>query len=129
MEVIRLVGSTKGPAAARQELEARIKAGGQVSAYQIGLAELGFAQGNVADSVKLLENLGSSADSCENALAAKVKLAEFYFSKKKFDEADALVSQILGEDRRNACGMKLRAQVHIERGQLKRLSVICARHE
>ena len=119
MEVIRLLGSTKGPAAARQELEARIKAGGQVSAYQIGLAELDFAQGNVTDSVKLLENLGSSADSRESALAAKVKLAEFYFSKKKFDEADALISQILGEDRRNAGGMKLRAQVRIERGQLE----------
>ena len=119
MEVIRLLDTTKGPAAARQELEARIKAGGQVSAYQIALAEFDFAQGNVTDSVKLLENLGSSADSRETALAAKVKLAELYFRKKKSDEAEALVSQILREDNRNASGLKLRAQIRLEHGQFE----------
>ena len=119
MEVIRLLGTTKGPAAARQELEARIKAGGQVSAYQIALAEFDFAQGNVTDSVKLLENLGSSANSRETALAAKVKLAQLYFSKKKIDEAETLVSQILREDNRNASGLKLRAEIRIEHGQLE----------
>jgi tetratricopeptide (TPR) repeat protein len=118
MEVIHLLGTIKGPAAARQELEARIKAGGQVSAYQLALAEFEFAQGNVKDSVSLLENLGSNADTRETALAAKAKLAEFYLSTKRFDEAEALVSQILRQDSRNASGLKLRAQVRLERGQL-----------
>ena len=118
MEVIRLLGTTKGLAAARQELEARIKAGGQVSAYQIALAEFDFSQGNVKDSVSLLENLGSSADSRDTALAAKVKLAELYFSTKKLDDAEVLVSQILGEDSRNANGLKLRAEIRLAHGQL-----------
>ena len=118
MDVIRLLRTTKGLAAARQELEARIKAGGQTSAYQIALAEFDFAQGNVKDSFSLLKNLGSSTDSRETALAAKVKLAELYFGTKKFDEAEVLVSQILREDSRNTGGLKLRAEILMEHGQL-----------
>jgi tetratricopeptide (TPR) repeat protein len=117
MDAMRLLRITRGPTAARQELEARIKAGGQTSAYQIASAEFDFAQGNVTDSFSLLKNLGGTADSRETALAAKVKLAEFYFTTKKLDEAEALVSQILREDSRNTSGLKLRAEILMVHGQ------------
>jgi len=117
MEAIRLLGTLKGPAAAHQKLQARIQAGGQVSEYQIALAELDFAQGNVKDSISLLENLDRSVDSRDNALAAKVKLAALHFRMKKFDEAEALISQILREDGRNVSGLKLRAEIRLADGQ------------
>jgi tetratricopeptide (TPR) repeat protein len=109
---------TRGPTATRQELETRIKASGQTSAYQMALAEFNFAQGNVTDSFNLLRNLGSTTDSRETALAAKVKLAELYFTTKKLDEAEELVSQILREDSRNTSGLKLRAAIFMVHGQL-----------
>lgn len=115
LEVVRFLNTTKGPAAAQQELEARIRAGGQVFRYQIALSELHFAQGNFADSFKLLENLAGSA-SAEQALAAKVKQAEMQLGLKKFDAAEALVSDVLGKDSRNLGGLRLRATIRMERG-------------
>ena len=45
----------KGATAARQELVTRIAAGGDVFQYQLTLADLDFARGNLADSSKLLD--------------------------------------------------------------------------
>ena len=118
MDVIRLLRTTKGPAAARQELEARIKKGGQVSEYQIALAEFEIGQGNVRDGVSCSRIWAAVKLPAKSALAAKIKLAEFYFGTKKFDEAETLVSQILREDSRNVSGLKLLAGIRIGRGQL-----------
>jgi predicted negative regulator of RcsB-dependent stress response len=103
----------KGASAARQELTDRIKAGAQAFKYQLALAEFDVAQGNVADSVKLLEGLAKNAPSPEDAVAAQVRLAQIQFNQKKFDSAEALVSKILiptaaiwmvcGSERRFAC--------------------------
>ena len=45
LNVVRFLQQLKGPAAAREELLARIKAGADVAKYQIALAEFDFAQG------------------------------------------------------------------------------------
>ena len=118
MDVVRLLRTIKGPAAAREELQARIRAGGQVSDYQIALAQLDFAQGDAHKSVSLLENLGKNSDFPETALLAKVKLAEIYFAKGKIDEANELVSQILQKDHRNPGALKVRAEIHLKQGQV-----------
>jgi cellulose synthase operon protein C len=118
LNVVRFLQQFKGPAAARQELLARINAGGEVFQYQIALAEFDVAQGNVADSIQLLENLISGARSREDALAAQVKLAQLQFTRRKLDVAEALVSDIMRKDSRNIGGLKLRALLHMEGGQL-----------
>jgi len=118
MDVIRLLHAVKGPAAAREEIQARIRAGGQVSAYQIALAEFDLAHGKVKDSISLLEQLGRSADSPQTSLTAKIKLAELYVGTKDFDKAQVLIAEILREESRNAGGLKLRAQIRLEQGQL-----------
>ena len=118
LDVVRFLQQVKDPAAARSELMARIKAGGQVFQYQIALAEFDFAQGNVTDSIHLLESLASNAHSSEDALAAQIKLAQIQFSQKKFDAAEELDSAILRKDSRNIDGLKLRALIRMERGQL-----------
>jgi cellulose synthase operon protein C len=118
LNLVRYLHQFKGPAAARQELMARIKAGGQVFQYQLALADLDLAEGKVADGVQLLENLVSNAGAPEDALAAQVKLAQVQFQQKKFDRAEELVSSILRKDSRNIDGLKSRASIRLQRGQL-----------
>jgi tetratricopeptide (TPR) repeat protein len=118
LNVVLFLQQIKGPVAARQELMARINAGGQAFQYQLALAEFDLAQGRIADSIQLLENLVSSARSPEDKLAAQVKLAQIQFRQKKFDVAEALVSSVLRKDNRNIDGLKLRAAIRLQQGQL-----------
>ena len=118
LDVVRFLHATKGPTAARQELVTRINAGGQVFPYQIALAEYDFAQGNIADSIRLLESLVSNAGSPQQVLTAQIKLAEMHLSSKKLDLAEQLISDVLRKDSRNTSGLKLRASIRMERGQL-----------
>ena len=117
LDIVRFLRTVKGPAAARQELLTRISAGREAFRYQMALAEFDFAQGNLNDSIRLLENL-AKLDSREQALAAQAKLAEIHFSTKKFDAAETLVSEILLKDKRNTTALKLRAALRLEHGQL-----------
>jgi tetratricopeptide (TPR) repeat protein len=118
MDVVRFLLQFKGPNAARQEVMARINAGGQVVRYQFALAELDFKQGDVADSTRLLESLIGSALSPEDKLAAQVKLAQIQFQQQKFDIAESLVSSVLHTDSRNIDGLKLRAALRLQQGRL-----------
>ena len=93
LNVVRFLQQVKGPAAAREELLARIKAGADVFKYQIALAEFDFAQGRPDDSIQLLEKLISDARAREDAVAAQVKLAQIQFSRKNLDAAKALVAE------------------------------------
>jgi cellulose synthase operon protein C len=117
LDLIRFLYSTKGPASARQELVARINAGTDVFPYQIALAEFDYGQGNFADAFKLLETLASKANSPEQALTAKIELAEMNLGRKNIDAADAIVSDILAHDSRNVNALKVRASIRLERGQ------------
>src|SRR5262249_44276347 len=118
LDVARYMNMIKGPAAARQELRARISAGGDVFPFQIALAELHFAEGNFDDAVQLLETLASSGGPRAQALSAQVKLAEMALARKKADAAEALVSKILKEDNRNINALKLRATIRMDRSEL-----------
>src|SRR5262245_55694311 len=119
LNVVRFLQGVKGAAAARDELVARINAGQQAFRYQIALAEFDFAQGNLADSIRLLETLASGARSRDDALAAQVKLAQIQLSRKNFGAAEALVADILRKDSHNIDGLKLRASIRMEHGQLE----------
>jgi len=63
--------------------------GGEVFPFQIALAELHFAEGNVNDAVQLLETLAGSASSRAQALSAQVKLAEMHLRRKEPDAANS----------------------------------------
>ena len=81
----------KGPAAAREELVARIGAGGRVFPYQIALAKFDFTQGNITDGTQLLEKLISSSSSADDVLTARTTLAELYMSKNNIAAAEPLI--------------------------------------
>jgi pentatricopeptide repeat protein len=116
LDVVRFLVATKGAGAGRDELSTRIKAGGDIFAYQMALVDLDVSQGNVADSVSLLNTL-IKAGPPDNVLAAKVKLAEINVSRKDFSAAEPIIAEILDKDHRNTTGLRLRAGIRIERGQ------------
>ena len=118
LDLVRLLYAAKGPAAARDELVARIDAGGEVFPYQIALADFDFSQGKFAEAEQQIQSLVSQASSKENILAAQIKLAEMAFKRDKIDVAEATVSEILRKDSRNTNALKVRASIRIVRGQL-----------
>ena len=117
MDLVRLLVSVKGAKAGRDELNSRIKAGGDVFDFQIALAELTFADGNLPDAAQQLQALSGSANTPERKLAAQTKLAEMYVNKSNIAAAEPLIAEILQKDRRNTIGLRLRAAIEIERGQ------------
>jgi tetratricopeptide (TPR) repeat protein len=119
LDVIRFLYTIKkAPAAARQELNARISAGGEVFPYQIALADLDFAEGNVTEGKQLLENLISAGGSPEHVRTARIALAQMYLSKRNFDPAETLATDILRDDPHNVSALTLRASIRLERAQL-----------
>lgn len=119
LDLIRFLYTVKqAPAAARQELNARINAGGEVFPLQIALAEMNFAEGNLADGKRLLENLITTEKSAENVRTARITLAQMYLGQRNFGPAETLVNETLRDDPRNVSALKLRASIRIERAQL-----------
>jgi cellulose synthase operon protein C len=119
LDLVRLLNATKGATAAQQELVALINAGGSTFPYQVALAQLEFAQGKFSESTALLKTLILDAGSPDHVLAAQINLAEVYLSQKQTDAAEAIVSDVLRKDARNASGLKLRATIELDRAQLE----------
>lgn len=116
--LVRLLNTTRGPAAAQQQLVALIKGGGDIFPYQIALAQLNFTQGKAADAIAALKQIiGDSASAPDHVLTARINLAEMYLNQKKIDAADPIVSDILAKDARNISGLRLRATIRLDRGQ------------
>jgi predicted Zn-dependent protease len=61
LDLVRFLAATKGADAARAELEARIKAGGDDFDYQIALAELNQGQNRAAEAVEAMQKLANTA--------------------------------------------------------------------
>jgi cellulose synthase operon protein C len=118
MDLVRFLVSAKGAKAARDELNARIKAGGDVFDYQIALAELDFAEGSLAPATESLQKLSSAATAPDRKLLAQTKLAEMYLSKGNTVAAEPIIADILQKDRRNTVGLRLRAAIKIDQGQI-----------
>jgi tetratricopeptide (TPR) repeat protein len=117
VDLVRFILLTKGAAAARQELLNLIATSEQAFRYQIALADFDLAQGDVTQSVQLLEKLAKGA-SREQAVSAQIKLAEAHLSKRNVDAAETVVSEVLRQDSRNVSGLKLRAFIRMQNWQL-----------
>ena len=119
LDLVRLLNTLKGPAAAQQELDTLIKTGGDTFAYQIAMAQLNFSEGKISDSIALLKKLITGASSPDHVLTAQLDLAELYLRQKQPDAAQALVSDILNKDARNIAGLKLRASIETDEGKFE----------
>ena len=119
LDMVRFLYAIRGPADARQELVRRIDAGGESFPYQMALAEIDLSGGSFADGVKSLEGLIKANAFPERVLAARVKLAEAYLSKNDSAAAEPIVSDILRKDSINSDGLRLRASIRTQHGELK----------
>ena len=104
----------KDPVAARQELNARIRAGGDVFPYQMALADMDLADGKLAEGRQLLEGLVSTDSSPEHVRTAKIALAQIYMSNRNFEHAEKLATDVLADDPHHVSALKLRASVRLE---------------
>ena len=119
LDLVRFLFTIKGSAAAaRQELNTRISAGGDIFPYQMALANLDFAEGRPADGKKLLEQLISTGNSSEHVRTAKIALAQTYLGQKNFEPTEKLANEVLHDDPHNVSALKLRASLSLERAQL-----------
>ena len=117
MDLVRFLLATKGPKVARDELEKRIKAGGDTFDYQMALAEVIFAGGDAAQATRQLQTLAKTASTPERKVTAQAKLAEILVAKGETASAEPLIAEILQKDRRNLTGLRLRAAIAIQKGQ------------
>jgi Tfp pilus assembly protein PilF len=114
---VRFLANFRGANAAKDELSAKIKAGGDVFPYQMALVELNVSQGRHADAVNLLNDVTKRAGTPEHVLVAKLKLAEMAVSRREFSAAESLIAEVLQKDSRHTGALKLRAMIHLEQGQ------------
>src|SRR5262249_9689878 len=98
LDLVRLLYSTKGRDAAKNELLDRIDAGGDVFLYKIALADLYLSYGNFSGAEQLIRDLIRNTASPEQTLAAQTKLAEIYLKDNKIEDAESLASEILRKD-------------------------------
>jgi tetratricopeptide (TPR) repeat protein len=120
LDLVRLLNTVKGAPEARQELISLISANGKDAfPYKLALAQFDFAHGDFDGSVKSLTTLISTGSSPEDVLSAQVKLAEMYLAKHQLDAAQKVVDDILRKDERNTNGLRLRAIIRLQRGEVE----------
>jgi tetratricopeptide (TPR) repeat protein len=117
LDVVRFLNEVKGPAAARQELLARMQAGGDIFPYQMALVDLELAESNIAAGVQRLEAMIRDLKVADMIVAARIRLAQLHVSAKDFGAAEPIVDHILREDARNATALGLRASIRLEHGR------------
>jgi tetratricopeptide (TPR) repeat protein len=119
LDLVRFLYITKKDrAAARQELNGRIVAGGEVFPYQMALADMDLAEGDFAAGRKLLEGLISADSSPEHVRAARIALAQMYLNNRDFDPAEKLAADVLHDNPQNVSALKVRASIRLERARL-----------
>ena len=118
LDLVRFLNSIKGPEAARAELDARIKAGGDVFDYQMALAQLDATQGKTDDAIQQLQTLAKSATTPARKAAAQLVMAEVYLGKGNLAAAEPVIAEILATDRRNTGALRLRASIKIDKGEI-----------
>src|SRR6185312_5495545 len=85
--------------------------------FQMALAELDFAEGNLSAARQSLDKLIASAGRSEHTQTARVALARMYLSQRHFDQAEGLANAVLHDDARNVPALTTRATIHLERSQ------------
>lgn len=118
LDVVRFLNTYKGAAAARAELEARIKAGGDTVDYRLALAELDYLGNRQAEAIAALQQLASETEQADRKSTVQSKLAEMLVAKGDKASAEPLIAEILSRDRRNASALRLRAALSLDKGQI-----------
>ena len=117
MDVVRFLISTKGLPAGQQELDTRIKAGGDVFDYQVALA-----------GVKARKEARPRRSSCcrtwprpparrSARFSPRIASPKFTSTLANVAAGEPIIADVLKKDSRNTGALKLRATIRIDRGQ------------
>jgi tetratricopeptide (TPR) repeat protein len=118
LALVRLLGVLQGPAAAKQELTARVSKGGNVFPYQIALAKLDFSTGDPTAASESLKRLIVDAKTQDERQTSRVTLADMDVARNDMSAANVLVAEILKDDAHNPDGLRIRAAIHLARSQV-----------
>jgi cellulose synthase operon protein C len=119
LDLVRFLFGIKGtPAKARQELNDRINAGGDVFPFQMALADIDIAEGNLIAGKQLLEIVIGNADTSERVQTARIALARMYLRGNRFEPAKKLADDVLREDPRNVSALTIRATIYLQRSKV-----------
>jgi cellulose synthase operon protein C len=116
LDLVRFLNAVKGTGAAQAELDARIKAGGDVFDYQIALAQLVAGQGKTEDAIAMLSADAKSASAPARKAIAQLDIAQIFLAKGNIGAAEPVIAEILAADRRNVGALRLRASIKIDKG-------------
>jgi cellulose synthase operon protein C len=106
------------PAAARRELDDRVAAGGEVFPFQLALADMDFADGNLTAATQLLENLIRTSRKPEQIQTARLALARMYLGSGSLGPAEKVASDILRDDPRSASALTIRASIFLQHSKV-----------
>ena len=118
LDVVRFLNTFKGTEAAKAELTARIEQGGDVFQYKLALAQLHMTGGKLDDATQLLKKVIEEEGDAKNGIIARNRLAQLLLSRRKSDEAEKVVAEILAKDERNVNALMLRASLKIEQNKV-----------
>jgi tetratricopeptide (TPR) repeat protein len=118
LDLVRLIGTIKGAAAAHKELETLIAAKPEVVDYKLALAQIDFAERRVDIATTAVDAIISKGEPKEDVQRAQLLLADMKVQLGKVDEAKALISDVLAGDAKNADGLALRATVSLQAGDV-----------
>ena len=115
LELVRFLGALKGAGAAREEIIRLANGSKTPFTYQLNLSRLDFDAKRHEDAISLLRELVKQHDISDNGVAARLDLGAMLLATKRFDEAEAVVAEVLANDARNVGALKLRGALKIQR--------------
>ncbi|MCP4618185.1 MAG: tetratricopeptide repeat protein [Bradyrhizobium sp.] len=119
LALVRFLKEARGEAAARRELEERLKRAADPFPYQFAIAELDIATGRAEAAEAQLKTLIADGKARERTEAAQLRLAQHYITTKRFALADPVIADVLKSDAGNGQARRLRATSLLEQGLLE----------
>ena len=121
--LIAFLNTTKGPAAAIEELKTLVsekKQDGDLNyKLQMALAQLQFTSGDRSEAIDIAQSLVAATDG-DKRNAARIAFARMAATEQKFDEAEKSVDAVIGEDPKNADALGVRAWIRLTKGEVSK---------
>ena len=119
LDVVRYLQSVSGTEIAKAELAKLIEEQPTEYIYQLAMAEMYLLERDVEAAKTALRDVISKAGTDEDALNARVKLAELLLREGKIDEVNQLIEETLTADNRNLQALTMRAALALDAGRVE----------
>lgn len=114
LDLVRFVEMTRGPEAARQEMQAALDEGGDPLIFGAMLAGVDYLSGQEEEAVATVRGLLEGREPSAETRNLRIQLARMLIGLDQQDEARTLVSEVLAEEPGHVNALKLQAGWDIE---------------